>query len=149
MLEHIAAEIIAQEEQLARATRTLDVEELDRLYADDIMMTSVFGETSRSKTAILDEARRGTAMRQHAAEAGKPVTTTYTKEDLTIIPLGEAAVTSYRFVVEHRGDGIHVHRRYRTTNIWARQEGRWQVVAAHTAFVLDPTQAAKLAGEPS
>jgi ketosteroid isomerase-like protein len=148
MMEQIAAEVIAQEEQLTRATQTLDLEKLDRLYADDIMMTSVLGETSRSKAAILDEARRGAAMRQQAAEAGKPITTTYTKEDLTIMPLGDAAVTSYRFVVEHKGASIHVYRRYRTTNIWARQQGRWQVVAAHTAFVLDPTQAAKLTGEP-
>jgi ketosteroid isomerase-like protein len=144
----IAPEIIAQEEQLAHATRTLDLDQLDRLYADDIMMTSVLGETSRSKALILDEARRGTAMRQQAAEAGKPVTTTYTKEDLTILPLAESAVTTYRFVVDINGEGIHVRRRYRTTNIWARRHGRWQVVAAHTAFVLDPQQAAKLAGEP-
>ena len=148
MLEQIAAEVIAQEEQLTRATQTLDLRGLDRLYADDIIMTSVLGETSRGKTAILDEARRGAAMREQAAEVGKPVTTTYTKEDLTIMPLGDAAVTSYRFVVEIKSDGINVHRRYRTTNIWARQQGRWQVVAVHTAFVLDPTQAAKLAGEP-
>ena len=87
-------------------------------------------------------------MRIQAAEAGTPVTTTYDKEDLTVVPLGDAAVSSYRFVVDIRGEGIDVHRRYRTTNVWAKREGRWQVVAAHTAFVLDPKQAAKLAGEP-
>jgi len=144
----IAPEIMAQEQQLADATRILDLDQLDRLYADDIMMTSVLGETCRSKATILDEARRGAAMRQQAAAAGKPVTTTYTKEDLTILPLADSAVTTYRLVIEINGEGIHLHRRYRTTNIWARRHGGWQVVAAHTAFVLDPKQAAKLAGEP-
>lgn len=148
MSERLTREIIAQEEQLSRATRTLDLDALDRLYADDMMMTSVLGETGQGKAAVMDEARRGATMRQQAAEAGKPVTTSYDKEDLTVVPLGDAAVTSYRFVVNINGENIKIHRRYRTTNIWAKRQGHWQVVAAHTAFVLDPKQAAKLAGEP-
>jgi hypothetical protein len=28
-----------------------------------------------------------------------------------------------------------------------KQDGRWQIVAAHMSFVLDPTQAAMLSGE--
>ena len=147
MPEQLVQEIIANEEQLTQATRTLDLDELDHLYADDMVMTSVLGETCR-KAAVMDEARRGAAMRTQAADAGTPVTTTYDKEDLTVVPLGDAAISSYRFVVDIRGEGIDVHRRYRTTNVWAKREGRWQVVAAHTAFVLDPKQAARLAGEP-
>lgn len=87
-------------------------------------------------------------MRQQSAAAGKPLTTTYDKEDLKIVSLGDAAVATYRFVVQFTGEGIDIHRRYRTTNVWAKRQGRWQVVAAHTAFVLDPKQAAKLTGEP-
>ncbi|HEU4935625.1 MAG TPA: hypothetical protein VFT39_04160 [Vicinamibacterales bacterium] len=44
-------------------------------------------------------------------------------------------------------DLLNLHRRYRTTNVWAKRDGRWQIVAAHMAFVLDPQQAATLFGD--
>ena len=69
MPEPLVQEIIANEEQLTQATRALDLDELDHLYADDMVMTSVLGETCR-KAAVMDEARRGAAMRKQAADAG-------------------------------------------------------------------------------
>jgi ketosteroid isomerase-like protein len=142
-------DIVAQEEKLTQASKTIDVEALDRLYADDIMMTSVLGHTGCNKAAILDEARRGIAQRQAASEAGTPFETSYTKEDLQVVGQNDTAVSSYRFVVKIKGGSVNVERKYRTTNVWMRRDGRWQVIAAHTAFVLDPKQAAMLAGEPA
>ena len=124
-------EIVALEDSLTQATRALDVDALDRIYADDIIMTSVLGEPC-GKTVVLDEARRGVAQRESAAAGGKPITSSYDKEDLKV----SAA-------------GIDVNRRYRTTNVWMKRQGRWQIVAAHTGFVLSPKQAASLAGEAS
>jgi len=141
-------EIVALEDRLTQATRALDVDVLDGIYADDIIMTSVLGEPC-GKTVVLDEARRGVAQRAQAAAAGKPITSSYDKEDLKVAVGGDAAVASYRFVVRIQGDGIDVNRRYRTTNVWMKRQGRWQIVAAHTAFVLSPKQAASLAGEAS
>ena len=60
---------------------------------------------------------------------------------------GDAAVANYRFVVKVSGPNHNVHRRYRTTNVWVKRGNRWQIVAAHMAFILDPKQAAMLAGE--
>jgi ketosteroid isomerase-like protein len=142
-------DIVAQEETLTRATTALDVNALDRLYADDIMMTSVLGHAGCNKATIIDEARRGIAQRQAAADVGTPFETSYDKEDLKVVGQGDTAVSSYRFVVKIKGGSINVERKYRTTNVWMRRDGRWQVVAAHTAFVLDPKQAAMLAGEPA
>lgn len=136
-------EVLAAEENLSAATRNVDVAALERIYADDILMTNVMGETC-GKPALLEEARRGIAQRQTAAAAGKQFEVSYDKEDLKIVIHGDSAVTSYRFVVAMKGPGIDVHRRYRTTNVWAKQDGRWQVVAAHTAFILDPKQVANL-----
>jgi len=141
-------EIVALEDSLTQATRALDVDALDRIYADDIIMTSVLGEPC-GKTVVLDEARRGVAQRESAAAGGRPITSSYDKEDLKVSATGDAAVASYRFVVRIQADGIDVHRRYRTTNVWMKRQGRWQIVAAHTGFVLSPKQAASLAGEAS
>ncbi len=61
---------------------------------------------------------------------------------------GDTAIANYRFVVKVRATNIDVERRYRATNVWMNLGGRWQIVAAHMAFVLDPKQAAMLSGEP-
>ena len=50
----------------------------------------------------------------------------------------------YRFVVTFKGPNLDLRRRYRTTNVWVKRDGRWQIVAAHMGFVLDPQQAALL-----
>ena len=138
--------ILAQEDRLTAATRTLDIEALDRLYAEDIMVTGVLGDQTCTKAFLMDEARRGVAQRE-AAAVGKTFKSSYDKEDIKVVVAGDTAVTSYRFVVTFTGEGINVHRRYRTTNVWAQRQGRWQVIAMHTAFVLDAKQAQRLAEE--
>jgi hypothetical protein len=72
MAESFEQEITAHEEQLARASQTLDVDALNRLYADYILMTNVLGE-SCGKSVLMDEARRGAEMRQSVEATGKPI----------------------------------------------------------------------------
>jgi ketosteroid isomerase-like protein len=72
----VVQEIVALEDSLTQATRALDVDALDRIYADDIVMTSVLGERC-GKTVVLDEARRGVAQRESASACGKPITSSY------------------------------------------------------------------------
>jgi ketosteroid isomerase-like protein len=139
-------EVLTQEENLTLATRNLDIAALQQIYADDILMTSVLGDTC-GKSTVIDEAKRGAAQRAGAVADPKHIEASYDKEDLKIVLLSDAAVTSYRFVVRMKGPGIDVHRRYRTTNVWAKRHESWQVVAAHTAFVLDPKQVASLEKE--
>jgi ketosteroid isomerase-like protein len=139
-------EVLTQEENLTLATRNLDIAALQQIYADDILMTSVLGDTC-GKSTVIDEAKRGAAQRADAVAAAKHIEASYDKEDLKIVFLSDAAVTSYRFVVRIKGPGIDLLRRYRTTNVWAKRHEGWQVVAAHTAFVLDPKQVASLEKE--
>ena len=143
----IMQEILRQEEQLADAKRTLDLDALDRIYADELLMTGVLGEPSCTKAAIMDEARRGVAQRASATAGGQAFETSCSNEEMTVATHGDTAIANYRFVVNVTGPSIEVHRRYRTTNVWMKRDGRWQIVAAHTAFVLDAKQAAMLAGE--
>ena len=127
------AEILAAEQHLTDATRAVDVNALDRIYADDIIFTGVTGVVC-DKNAIMDEARRGLAERQAAAaRPGAASVVSYDKDDIRVVRHGSAAVTSFSFSVTIRNDGQEVTRRYRTTNVWAQRAGEWQVVAAHTA----------------
>ena len=140
-------EILRQEEQLADAKRTLDLDALNRIYADELLMTGVLGEPTCTKAAIIDEAKRGIAQRESAAASGQAFDTSCNNEDVTVTTHGDTAIANYRFVVKFTGPNVDVHRRYRTTNVWIKRDGRWQIIAAHTAFVLDAKQAAMLTGE--
>ena len=140
-------EILRQEEQLADAKRTLDLDALNRIYADELLMTGVLGEPTCTKAAVIDEARRGVAQRDSAVAGGQAFETSCDNEDVTVATHGDTAIANYRFVVKFTGPNVDVHRRYRTTNVWIKRDGRWQIIAAHTAFVLDAKQAAMLAGE--
>ena len=66
-------EILEQEERLANAKRTLDLDAIDRLYTDDLLLTSVLGEPTCTKTAVMDEMRRGLAQRDAAKAAGTQI----------------------------------------------------------------------------
>lgn len=132
MTGNIEEEILTQEENLTQATRNLDIEALERLYSDDILATGVTGEIC-SKRSMIEEARRGIEERQSAAATGKRLVSSYDKEDLKVASHGDVAVSSYRFLVKIKGEGIDVNRRYRTTNVWMKRQTRWQIIAMHTA----------------
>jgi ketosteroid isomerase-like protein len=139
-------EILAQEEELARAIRLLDIETLERLYADDVLCTGVVDGTN-SKAVILEEAKRGIAQRDQAKAAGQQMVTSYDHEDVKVASHGDTAITAYRFVVAFKSESLDVRRRYRRTHVWLKRQERWQIVATHNAFALDPKQAAQVAGE--
>lgn len=142
-----ADEILRQEAHLADARRTLDLDAIDRIYADDLVLTGVLGEPTCSKTAVMDEVRRGIAERDSAKARGAQVETVTETEDAKVMALGDTAVANYRFVVTVKGPNLDLRRRYRTTNVWTKREGSWQIVATHMALVLDAQQAAMLFGE--
>jgi ketosteroid isomerase-like protein len=140
-------EVLEQEGQLANAKRTLDLDAIDRIYADDLLLTGVLGEPTCSKSAVMDEMRRGIAERDAAKAGGTPFDTRTENEDTKVVALGDTAIANYRFVVTFKGPQLDVRRRYRTTNVWVKRGGRWQIVVTHMGFVLDPQQAAMLSGE--
>ena len=132
MTAQLDREILAEEERLTDATRNVDVDALDRIYAEDIIFTGVTGAVC-DKSMIMDEARRGQAERRAAATAGAMAVVGYDKDDVRVVRHGDTAATSFRFGVTIRSDGKEIVRRYRTTNVWMKRSDRWQVVAAHTA----------------
>lgn len=124
-------EILAQEDRLTQATRQLDLEALDRIYADDILFTGVTGAPC-SKANLMEEARRGVAERKAAAET-KHCVASYDKGDIKVVAHGDTAVTSWRFVITIQNNGEETTRGYRTTNVWMKRSPGWQVIAGHTS----------------
>jgi ketosteroid isomerase-like protein len=131
MTTTLEQKILALEERLTEATRALDLDTLGKIYADDIMFTGVTGAIC-GKSSLMDEARRGVAERQAAAET-KHFVASFDKDDIKVVAHGDTAVTSYRFVVTIQNGAQEIKRRYRTTNVWMKREPGWQVMAGHTA----------------
>lgn len=122
-MNDVEREIQRLEEDLTQTEMRVDVEALDRIYAEDIMVTAPIG-VCVDKPAVMAEIRQ-------AAE--KAVLGRYDKNDLKVRAYGDTAVSSYRMTAEATFEGMEIKRQLCITNVWMKREDRWQIVARHTA----------------
>lgn len=110
----------------------MDLDLIDRLYADDLLLTAVLGEPSCTKSALFEKVARGRAERDAVSVSQQQqLARTVKNEDMKVTTCADAAVATYRFVVTMTRPDVDVRRRFRPTNVWMRRHGRWQIVA-HT-----------------
>ena len=122
-------EILKLEEQLTQTEMNVDVNGLDRIYADDIMVTAPIG-ICVDKPAVMAEIRQ-------AAE--KAVVGRYDKDDLKVRSYGDTAVSSYRMIAEATFEGMEIKRSLCITNVWMKRNKEWQIIARHTASLPNDT----------
>ena len=122
-MSEVEKEILKLEENLTRTELKLDVAALNRIYADDIMVTAPIG-VCVDKPAVMDEIRQA---------AAKAVIGRYDKDNLKVRAYGDTAVSSYRMTTEATFEGTEIKQRFCITNVWMRRDGDWQIVARHTA----------------
>lgn len=122
-MNELEKEIVELEEELTLTEGRLDVATLDRVYADDIMVTAPIG-ICVDKPAVMDEIRRAAAQ----AVIGR-----YDKDDLKVRAYGDTAVSSYRMTAWGTVEGKEIKRSLCITNVWMRRSGNWQIVSRHTA----------------
>lgn len=116
-------QIVKLEEELTQTEMRVDVDALERIYADDIMVTAPIG-ICVDKPAVMNEIRT-------ASE--KSVVVRYDKDDLKVRAFGDTAVSSYRMAAEATFEGMEIKRQLCITNVWMKRNDRWQIVARHTA----------------
>ena len=122
-MNEVEPEIRKLEEELTQTEMRVDVEALDRIYADDIMVTAPIG-ICVNKPAVMTEIRQ-------AAE--KAVVGRYDKDDLKVRAYGDTAVPSYRMTAWATVEGMEIKRQLCITNVWMKRNGHSQIVARHTA----------------
>lgn len=128
-MNEVEKEIFRLEEELTHTEMRVDVEALGGVYADDIMVTAPIGLVV-DKPAVMHEIREA---------AQKAKIEAYDKNDLRVRAYGDdVAVTSYVVTAKATFEGIELNRRFCTTNVWMRRDGRWQIVARHTASLEQP-----------
>src|SRR5437588_4558827 len=123
-MNEVEKDILKLEEDLTQTEMRVDVAALDRIYADDIMVTAPIG-ICVDKPAVMTEVREA---------ANKATVEKYDKDDLKVRTYGEtAAVTSYRITAKARFEETDINAKFCITNVWLKRDGRWQIVARHAA----------------
>jgi ketosteroid isomerase-like protein len=128
-MSEVEKDIVKLEEELTQTEMRLDVEALNRIYADDIMVTAPIG-ICVDKPAVMTEVRQAA----QKATVGK-----YNKDDLRVRAFGDTAVTSYRITADAKFEGVEIKRSLCITNVWMKRDSGWQIVARHTASLPDDT----------
>jgi len=122
-MNKVETQILKLEEELTNTEMRIDVDGLDRVYADDIMVTAPIG-VCVNKDAVMSEVKTA---------AANAVVSRYDKSDLKVRAFGDTAVTSYRMTAEALFEGTEIKRQFCITNVWMKRDEAWQIVARHTA----------------
>jgi ketosteroid isomerase-like protein len=132
----IEAEVLKIDREWANVIKTRDVEAMRRIEADDIILTYPDGAIGTKTEDIRD------------IEAGNLSADALEFLDVRVKVLdSDAAVVTGRSVIKNgkykRPDGkkIDISGEYRFTDVFARRDGRWQVVVSHATKIQEPTAA--------
>jgi len=128
-MNEIERQIVRLEEELTQTEMRVDVDALDRIYADDIMVTAPIG-ICVDKPAVMTEVRQA---------ADKALVGRFDKDDLKVRSYGDTAVASYRMTAEATFEGVEIKRQLCITNVWMKRIDQWQIVARHTASLPSDT----------
>jgi ketosteroid isomerase-like protein len=117
-------EILEAERELAKALDDLDTARLDALWSDRLVFTFPNGHisTKAQRLSGVEKARQ--------SPSGRVVST---NDEVRVVDLGGAAV-AYVLSSWRSTEGGPASQ-FRATHVWAREEGRWRLVAAHVSQV--------------
>jgi ketosteroid isomerase-like protein len=117
--EDVAAVISQLEHQWVDAIVKKDTAALDRLLAEDFNGTSPTAHLY-NKTMAVDDLSRGTY-----------VVESMNLDEVSVNAYGDVAVAFTSQEEKSRYGGKDLSGHYHYTDVWARKDGRWQVVASH------------------
>ena len=110
------------ERQWEEALTRRDVAMLDRLMAEDYVLTTVRGEVV-NKAKVLEEVKSAN------------VTAKVQNTDTAVHVYGDTAVVTGLVLISGRFNGQDVSTQSRYIKVYVKRKGRWQVVAAQATLV--------------
>ena len=121
--QNVEGELIELERQLSLALARQDASVLDRLWSQDVVFTFPNGQVS-------NKARRLAAQKPSV----DPNQLTNRNEEVKVHLYGNSAVVTVRSRWLDKS-GTQQGDLYQATHVWVKQQGRWQLVAAHVSQV--------------
>ena len=122
-IQRAEGELIELERQLSEALARQDASVLDRLWSEDLVFTFPNGQVS-------NKARRLAAQKPSV----DPNQLTSRNEEVKAHLYGNSAVVTVRSRWVDKA-GTPQGDPYQATHVWVKQQGRWQLVAAHVSQV--------------
>jgi ketosteroid isomerase-like protein len=120
----VERQLIELERELSDALVTGDRTVLDRLWSDDLIFTFPDGKMS-------NKARRMAAQKPPDASSQS----TNTNDQVKVYLYGHAALVTVLSTWKGKAGTQEYSDQYQATHVWAKQQGRWQLVAAHVSQV--------------
>ena len=123
-----AEEVIATISKWADAVRDRNVKALNQIFAEDLFVTLPNGQT-RSKADEMKALEPNPSLK----------TVSIVNEDLEVRMIGDAAVVTAVTKMRMMRDKTEIPVTLRYTSVFARRDGRWQLVVLQIANVAPPS----------
>jgi ketosteroid isomerase-like protein len=120
----VEKQLIELERELSDALVTGDRAVLDRLWSEDLIFTFPDGKMST-------KARRIAAQKPPDPSSQS----TNTNDQVKVYLYGNTAVVTVLSTWKGKAGTQEYSDQYQATHVWAKQQGRWQLVAAHVSQV--------------
>lgn len=122
----VESQLIELERKLSDALVREDAAVLDRLWSDDLIFTSPNGKVSNKAQRL--------ALQKSAAQPSQSESVT-TNDEVKVYPYGNTAVVTVLSTWSGKANNQAFSSQFQATHVWAKQQGRWQLVAAHVSPV--------------
>ena len=124
MSDDVREELQALEHEWMQAHQARDQARLEELVADGFRFTAIH----LNPEPMSREQWMGAAL-------GGYTITTFAFEEMQIDLFGDTAVIHARYSQMATYDAVNLSNAFRLTDIWARRDGQWQVVARHSSVL--------------
>jgi len=122
----VEGQLIELERQLSEALVREDAPVLDRLWSNDLIFTFPNGKVSNKAQRLSGQ--------KPAAQPSQSESRN-TNDEVRVFLYGSTAVVTVLSTWSGKENNQAYSSQFQATHVWARQEGRWQLVAAHVSPV--------------
>lgn len=122
----VESQLIDLERQLSDALVRQDAALLDHLWSKDLVCTFPDGKMSNKAQRL--------ALQKPNAQPSPPQSVT-TNDEIKVFPYGNTAVVTVLSTWKGTSNNQPFSSQFQATHVWAKQQGRWQLVAAHVSPV--------------
>jgi ketosteroid isomerase-like protein len=119
---NVEGQLIDLERQLSAALVRQDAAVLDRLWSNDLVFTFPDGKVSNKAQRL--------AGQKPAAPSSQSESET-TNDEVKVYLYGNTAVVTVLSTWSGKENNQAYSSQFQATHVWAKQQGRWQLVAAH------------------
>jgi ketosteroid isomerase-like protein len=124
--QSVERQLIELERQLSDALVREDAAVLDRLWSNDLVFTFPDGKVSNKSQRLAGQ--KPTAQRAQSESQTS-------NDDVKVYLYGNTAVVTVLSTWKGKANNQEYSSQFQATHVWVKQDGRWQLVAAHVSPV--------------